>query len=461
MSTTPHSDSLPPRALDDVDNLFKFFLRDLVGCVTAMAAECGDISHVVVGKQTFVLVNHPDLVRDVLVTNYKQFEKAIRVTPVRRILGDGLLTAEGETHVRSRRLSQPAFHRDRIASYAETMVEYAVREQAWWTDGETRDMTAEMTRLTLAIVAKTLFGADVEAEEARDVGEAMAELSGLSNLSTIPFFDQIDKLSSIGSERFEAALETLDRALYRIIAERRRDTNDRGDLLSMLLSATDDDGGGMSDKQLRDESMTLFLAGHETTATALTWTWYLLAQHPDVEARVHAEIDTVLGGRVPTIDDVRALPYTERVITESMRLYSPVWIMARRVLEDYHAGGYVVPAGGYVLMSQHLLHRDPRFYTDVDTFDPDRWTPEMKAALPKFAYFPFGGGPRVCIGEGFAWTEAILLVATIASRWRMRTVDGFVPELQPGIVLRPKHGVPMIFEKRVHRSAQINTDESV
>ena len=238
--------------------------------------------------------------------------------------------------------------------------------------------------------------------------------------------------------------------IYRMIDERRKSGTDRGDLLSMLLLAqdTEGDGGGMTDLQLRDEAMTIFLAGHETTANALTWTWYLLSEHPDVEARFHAEIDSALGSRLPTVDDMAVLAYTRMVLAESMRLYPPAWILGRRALGPFEANGYEIPARSIVLMSQYVTHRDARWFPDPERFDPERFSPERQAERPKFAYFPFGGGPRVCIGEQFAWMEGVILLATIAQRWKLRLVPGHPVALQPIITLRPKHGMAMAVEAR-------------
>jgi cytochrome P450 len=284
----------------------------------------------------------------------------------------------------------------------------------------------------------------------------MAEISALSNLIAFPFMPHVEKFMLFGRRRFDAARARLDETIFRIIAERRASGEDRGDLLSMLLLATEEEGEQtLSDAHLRDEVMTIFLASHDTTANWLTWTWYLLAEHPDVEARLHEEVDAVLGGGRPTLDDLPRLTFTEMVLTESMRVLPPVWIISRKTLEDYRVGGAVIPKGAIVLMSQFLLHHDPRFFDAAERFDPDRWAPELRSRVPRFAYFPFGAGPRQCIGEQFARMEATLLVATIAQRWRLRRVAGCTPELQPGIVLRPKAGLYLIPEERVPQSSGV------
>ena len=415
----------------------------------AMKETHGDIAHWRIGPQHLYLFSHPDLIRDVLVTNGRNFHKSRGLERAKRLLGNGLLTSEDEFHLRQRRLAQPAFHRQRIASYAVTMGEYATRTSERWLDGQTLDMHTEMMRLTLGIVARTLFDADVE-NEAAEIGEALTTAFESFNFAMLPFTEYLEKLPLPSVRRFNAARDTLDRTIYRMIEERRRSREDKGDLLSMLLMATDTegDGTGMSDLQLRDEALTIFLAGHETTANALTWTWYLLSQHPDVEGRLHAEIDAMLSGRVQTNEDMKSLPYTRMVFAESMRLYPPAWAIGRRALERFEARGFTIPRRSVVLMSQYIMHRDARFFPEPERFNPDRWKAEIAALRPKFSYFPFGGGNRVCIGEQFAWMEGILLIAALAQKWRMRLVPGHPVEVQPLITLRPKHGMRMILEKR-------------
>jgi len=429
------------------------FLRELarnpLASMLAMQREYGDILHYKIGPQHLYLFNDPELIRDVLVTNQKNFTKSRGLERARRLLGNGLLTSEGEFHLRQRRLAQPAFHRQRIAAYGTTMTSYADRTRSAWRDGSTVDMHVEMMRLTLAIVAKTLFDADVDAEAA-NIGRALTVSFESFNFGILPFTELLEKLPLPYVRRFNAARDTLDRTIYRMIDERRATNDDRGDLLSMLLMATDTegDGSGMSDTQLRDEAMTIFLAGHETTANALTWTWYLLSQHPEVEARMHAELDSALAGRKPGFDDLAALPYTRMVLAESMRLYPPAWAIGRRAINSFEARGYIIPKRSVVLMSQYITHRDPRFFPDPERFDPERWTADAQAARPKFSYFPFGGGARVCIGEQFAWMEGILLIATLAQQWKMRLIPGHPVDIQPLITLRPRHGMRMTLVRR-------------
>jgi cytochrome P450 len=396
------------------------------------------------------LVSRPEWIRDVLVTHAASFHKGRGLERAKRLLGEGLLTSEDPVHLRQRRMMQPAFHHQRIAGYGEAMVEHAERLTAGWSDRETRDVAREMTVLTLGIVGRTLFDADVDAE-AEEIGEALSTALELFRQTlTLPFFDVLDRLPLPHNRRFEKAKARIDATIYRLIAERRREPGGRSDLLSMLLAASDTegDGGGMSDVQVRDEAITIFLAGHETTANALAWTWYLLSQNPEAESRMHAELDAVLADRPPGVGDLPRLAYTEMVLAESMRLFPPAWIIGRRAMEPYSIGAFDVPERSIVLASQWVTHRDPRYFPDPERFDPERWRPEAKEARPKFSYFPFGGGPRVCIGEGFAWMEGILILAAVARRWRLLLEPGQSIVPAPGITLRPRHGIRMQLEQR-------------
>jgi cytochrome P450 len=422
--------------------------RDPLAFLTGLARAHGDIARFRLGPIDVHLISRPDWIRDVLVTHADRFHKGRGLERAKRLLGEGLLTSEDPVHLRQRRMMQPAFHRQRIASYAEVMSAYASRHADGWRDGETRDVALEMSRLTLAIVGKTLFDADV-ASEADEIGEALTVAMALFGRTfSLPFFQILDRLPLPSNRRFERARARIDATIARMIAERRRSPGERGDLLSLLVQAqdTEGDGGGMSDTQVRDEAVTIFLAGHETTANALAWTWYLLSQNPEVEARLHAEVDTLEGDL--GFDDLPRLRYTEMVLSESMRLYPPAWIIGRRSLTDYEVGGFTVPQGSIVVASQWVTHRDPRFFPDPERFDPSRWHAEAKESRPRFSYFPFGGGPRVCIGEGFAWMEGVLLLATLARRWRLRLQPGQDIVPAPSITLRPRHGMRVILEKR-------------
>jgi cytochrome P450 len=425
------------------------FWRDPTGQVLQITREHGDVASFRFGSDLHVLLNDPESIRRVLVTDQRLYMKGKALQEAKRVLGEGLLTSEGEQHMRQRRLIQPLFHHRRIGAYGGVMTELAERLQAGWEDGEARDIHADMARLTLAIVGRTLFDADVEGE-AREIGEALAVALESVNTLVFPFGSLWERSPLPGPRRFRRACERLDATIYRLIAERRASGLERDDLLSLLLRARDEagDGGGMTDRQVRDEAMTLFLAGHETTSNLLTWTWYLLSGAPEAEERLHAELDRVLDGRLPGVDDLPALTYAQRVIDESLRLYPPVWLFGRRSLEDTELGGYAIPRGTVVSVSQWVTHHDPRWFPDPWRFDPDRWQPEEAAGRPQWSYFPFGGGTRVCIGEGFARMEAMLVLATIASRWRLRLAPGHRVELRPRITLRPRDGLPMLLERR-------------
>lgn len=436
------------------------FRRDPLGLLERMARDYGDVSAVRLGTRRVHLLNHPDLVKDVLVNEHRRFHKGRGLQLAKHLLGEGLLTSEGDFHRRQRRLAQPAFHQQRLAAYGEAMVEHAARTSERWARLSAQTATApildihqESMRLTLGIAGKTLFGAEVE-DEAEQIGRAIATgIELFQSFTSLPFASLLERLPLPSTRRFVKARERLDATIYRLIAARRATAEDRGDLLSMLLLAQDEEGsGGMSDAQVRDEAMTIFLAGHETTANALTWTWYLLSRHPEVEARLHAELDQVLRGRRAEVEDMAHLVYTRRVLAESLRLYPPAWVIGRRAIVDYEAAGYRVPKGSIVLLSPWVMHRDPRFFPDPDRFDPDRWTDEARAARPRFAYFPFGAGPRICLGEQFAWMEGVLVLATLARRWRPRLAPGPPVVLQPSITLRPFGGMRMILEPRSART---------
>lgn len=422
------------------------FSRDPLTFLTTVSRTYGDLSSYRMGGELIFFVNDPQYIKDILVTHHRNFTKSRGLERTKRLLGNGLLTSEGAFHLRQRRLMQPAFHRDRIASYGQTMVTYADRMRRAWSSGSTIDVSEEMMRLTLSIAGKTLFDVDVESQAA-EVRRALTAMMDTFWLTMMPFAPMLERLPVGPLRRARLARERLDAIIYGMIAQRRSGALDRGDLLSMLLLAQDeDDGSTMTDRQIRDEAMTILLAGHETTANALAWTWYLLSQSAEVEARLHAEVEGALNGRLPTVANIPSLPFVERVVTEAMRLYPPAWLIGRRAIDPYPIGGYVAPARAIFLMSQWVMHHDPRFFSEPDRFHPDRWTPEFKASLPKFAYFPFGGGPRQCIGESFAWMELVLVVAAIAQRWRLRLVPGHPVVPRPLVTLRTRHGIRMTVE---------------
>lgn len=443
--TTPAAKMAQPPSVkrDLIGGHFRSFRRDPTGFLTRLS-RLGDVSAFRMGPQHGFLIAHPEMVRDLLVVNAHKFVKGRALQRAKAMLGEGLLTSEGEFHLRQRRMIQPAFHRHRIAEYARSMVENAGRLSSEWQDGDVRDIDREMMRLTLRIVAKTLFNSDVE-NEADDVGRAITTLTELFNFLLLPFSEWLEKLPLPHSRRYRAARATLNSIIYGIINERRRSGEDKGDLLSVLLMAQDeDDGEVMTDEQVRDEALTLFLAGHETTANALTWTWYLLSRNAATESKLHEELDRVVAGRLPTFDDIPLLKYTEAVLAESMRLFPPAWTVGRLAIEPHVFGGYSIPKGGLVLASQWVMHHDPRFWENADEFIPERWEKlPVKEAGQKFIYFPFGGGARRCIGESFAWTEGILLLATLAQKWKLQLVSDQKIGLNPMITLRPKFGMKM------------------
>lgn len=406
----------------------------------------GDVIGLRFLKFRIYFLNHPDMIEDLLVTQARKFEKGRVLKANKRLFGKGLLTSEGDFWLRQRRLAQPAFHRARINSYAEAMVQYAERLVETWKNGEQRDIHVEMMGLTLQIVGKTLFGVEVTGE-VQEVGHALEALMELNSdfrrLMLVPGW-----MPTLTNIRAELAIRRLDKIIYKIIRERRASGEDRGDLLSMLLRAQDEDGSHMTDTQLRDEALTIFLAGHETTAVTLSWTWWLLAQHPEVEAKLHAELDLVLNGRTPTLDDLPSLRYTDRVITESMRLYPPAWGMARVAVEDTEIAGYKIRKGSGVTVSQWAVHRDPRWFDAPLEFRPERWEGDLAKRLPRFAYFPFGGGPRQCIGNTFALMETALVLATIAQHYRFNLVAEHPVVPIASITLRPRYGIKVVLEKR-------------
>src|SRR3954467_3511484 len=427
-----------PRARFFGLSAYPAFSGDRIGALARLARDYGDIVLFRLGTQAMALLNHPDYVEDVLVTRARLFKKGRALERARRLLGEGLLTAEGEAHLRQRRLVQPSFHRQRIEGYARAMVAHAARTAERWQDRGEIDVAAEMTQLTLTIVGDTLFGTDVESD-ARTVRQALTDVFEMFPITMSPAGPLLERLPLPAVLRYKRAQATLDRLIYRIIAERRSSPADRGDLLSMLLLASDDEDNGsrLTDRQVRDEAMTLFLAGHETTPNALTWAWHLLGQHPDVERRLHQELDAVLGDRAASAEDAMNLPYTRQVLAEVMRCYPPAWGIGRRAIDNVEIGGYTIPRGTVVLLSKYLLHHDARFFPDPERFDPDRWLPERQRERPRFAYFPFGGGNRVCIGESFAWTEGILVLATLARHWRLQRVETAPVPMKAVLTLRP------------------------
>jgi cytochrome P450 len=417
------------------------FQRDPVATLKKLATY-GDLARMRLALSVF-LVSDPELIRQLFLPLNDSMTKGRALERAKILLGEGLLTSEGAHHARQRRLIMPAFHRGRIALYGGVMAELACRMRESWSEGQEIDLRGEMMRLTLDIAGRTMFGAKLESE-ASAISQALNEVMDRFQLAMLPGTLWMRHLPTPGNLRLKRAMKRLDAVVFGMIAQARQEEKlrpqGRDDLLAMLLQAQDeeDNNAFMSDTQVRDEVMTLFLAGHETTANALTWTWVQMARNPSIFERLRAEVHEVLGDRLPKASDLQALKYTEMVFAESMRLYPPAWIVGRRATEDMELGGYAIPKGSILVMSQLLTHRDPRFWKDPESFDPQRFSAEEKAKRPHFAYFPFGAGPRGCIGEGFAWMEGILVLATLAQRWRLDVAPEQSIEASPQFTLRPK-----------------------
>lgn len=393
---------------------------------------------------------HPDQVRDVLITFNRNLQPGPGNAWLRRVLGDGLLTNEVHaSHLAHRRLVQPAFHRERINGYARSMITAAEATARQWEHGQDLDAGHAMMEVTLRIVSKTLLDVDVE-DEIAQIGAAVDVANGHVTARMLnPIGPLFQRLPLPSNRRFDEAVGYLDEFVYRIVDERRASGVDAGDLISELLLARDEDGNhAMTRQEVRDEAMTLFLAGHETTANALTWTWYLLATNPEAEAALHQELDQVLDGRLPTMEDLPRLSWTANVVSEALRLYPPAWGIARSAHTPFRLDGIDIERGATLVVSQYLTQRDGRWFRDPDLFRPQRWTEGFRAALPRFAYFPFGGGPKQCIGERFAWIEAVLVLATLARAWRFRLDPDQEIDVNPQITLRPRHGMRMFAERR-------------
>lgn len=406
----------------------------------------GDAVQVKIAHLQACLLSHPSFVEEVLVTQNRKFIKPQLLKQASEVLGNGLLTSDGEFWLRQRRLAQPAFHRDRIANYAQLMSIFSDQTTNRWQNGQTMDIHEEMMSLTLQIVARALFGADVS-DKTEAVGRALD--SALQRFTErMSLMRLLDRFPLPRNIRFRQRQRELDGIIYSMIDAGRKSKTESDDLLSMLLHAQDDDGSQMTDQQLHDEVITLFLAGHETTAISLSWTWMLLAQYPEAESQLHEELDRVLGERPPTIADLPNLRWTEMVVKESMRLYPPAWRVGREAVEDCIIGGYHIPKGMQVVASQWVIHRDPRWYQHPDKFLPERWDSDLARQLPKFAYFPFGGGPRRCIGDEFAKMEATLILASIARRFKLTLLPNQQIDYFPSITLRPKYGIQVRTEQR-------------
>ena len=445
----PQIQNAPPTVKADLfGGHFRSFRRQPTEFLTKIS-KLGDVTNFRIAKQQAFLVNHPDLVRDLLVTNHAKFMKGRALQKAKTLLGEGLLTSEKEFHLRQRRMIQPAFHRSRINEYAKSMILFAEKMAGEWNDGDVRDVDKEMMRLTLWIVGKTLFNSNVE-DSTSEVGAAMTTIVSMFNFMVLPFSELLEKLPLPPIKRLKNARKTLDDVIYKIINERRKSGEDTGDLLSMLLMAQDEEtGNAMTDEQIRDECLTLFLAGHETTANALAWTFYLLSQNPAAEAKFHREIDEVIGANPVAPEDYPRLKFTEQIFAESMRLFPPAWTVGRLSTEPHEFNGYEIPVKSLVLASPFVMQRDARFWEQPNEFVPERWEKvSIKEAGNKFIYFPFSKGVRSCIGESFAWMEGVLLLAILGRKWKFNLMPEQKIGLQAMITLRPKFGMQMRIEKR-------------
>jgi len=422
------------------------FRRDPLSLLERLAP-FGDLVRIRVPRSDAYLLNDPDLVQGALVSDHRAFHKGPTIQAAKMLLGSSLLTSEEEVHHRRRRLIQPMFHHQRIASYGDAMVRHAERAEARWSDGATVDIQAEMSALTLSVVGETLFGTDVDEARSATVRRAMTDTLGMFDRVYSPLFRLLVRLPSPTMRHYHRLEADLNRVIAEMIAERRAAGITGNDLLSLLLRARED-GAGMDDEQVRDEALTLFLAGHETTAIALTWTWWLLSRNPHAEHRMHEELDAVVGGRAPMVADVPNLPYTQAVVSESLRLRPPVWAMGRTAVAEHRANGHTIAPGSIVVIAPWLLHHDERWWPEPLTFRPERWLGDEQERRPRYAFLPFGGGPRVCIGEPFARLEAAMMVASIGRRWRFEAVTDEDPELQAVITLRPRGGLPMVTRRR-------------
>ena len=456
MTTTP-----PPRAARRAPGrrgaplvgVLPLIRRDSLAFLMGVFREYGDVVRYKLGPVGSHLVAHPDAVKYVLQEHVKNFTKDhISYGMLRRVAGNGLVTSQGDFWLRQRRLAQPAFHRQRIAALGAQIVSATEELLAAWeprlADGRAFEVGEEMMRLALRIASEALFGANMQAQ-----ASAVSHSFNILSAQLVARFRSFNILPPVLPTRadraWRAAVAELDRVVYGLIAERRRRAEDTGDLLSMLMLARDEETGEqMDDRQLRDEVLTMLVAGHETTATALTWVWAMLDRHPQAAARLHAELDTVLEGRAPTVADAPKLAYTRMVIDETMRLYPPLYIMSRKVREEDEIGGFRIPAGSSVDVSPYVTHRHPAFWEEPERFDPERFTPERAAARHKYAYVPFSTGPRMCIGNSFALLEATLVLATVAQRYRLRVREGHTLAPSPLLTLRPKDGLPVHLERR-------------
>ncbi len=445
LSATPAGGKAPagPRGRPIVGSMFEFS-RNTLEFITEVSRRYGPVARYRVANLVFYQVSHPDGVQRILQEKYRNYVKGRLFDILRASAGDGLFTSEGAFWLRQRRLMQPAFHRQRIASFADLMTRNTLEMLSRWETGRPIDVSQEITDLTMAIVSQALFGAQFEDPSHRVSRAIEITLEDINFRFEVPFYPPRG-VPTPRNLRVRKAMRLLDEVIYEIIEQRRRGETGADDLLGMLMSARDEETGeAMSDVQLRDEVLTIFVAGHETTAVALTWAFHLLSQHPDAETRLWAEIETALNGRPPGLEDLPNLPYARMVIDEALRLYPPAWITNRTCLEEDEICGYRIPAGAYVAISPYVTHRLPEFWDHPDRFDPDRFSSERSEGRHRYAYLPFGGGPHKCIGYSFALMEAQLILATVLQRHRLEPMPGHAVVPGPHATLRPAGGLPML-----------------
>jgi cytochrome P450 len=440
--------------------IIRQFARDPISTLTKIADEYGDISHFKLGRQHVYLINNPDYIERILIYDHSNFKKGQRLQTAKRVVGEGLVTSEGEFHKKQRKLIQPLFLPKKISSYGAIMTDRALGMIQQWKDGSIVNIHAELMKVTLSIICKSVMNYEMGSKQAKDFAKAFSISKKYSSRLQHPVGHVLDHVPILPKvAQASAARKTLDSIVYGLISERRKEMKAgkdiaANDLLSRLIQVQDEDGSIMSDKQLRDEIITILIAGHETTSNALTWTYYLLSQNPQAERKVFEEIDSVFIGNgqkqhlKPSVADLPKLKYVEKVFREAMRIYPPVWSMGRFVEEDYSLGIYTIPKGSSLLFSQYVMHHNSKYYNNPESFHPDRCTEEFTMHLPRFSYFPFGGGIRGCIGEPFAWQEGILLIATISSYWSTRLAPNERVKLEPGITLNPKKGIKMRLRAR-------------
>lgn len=423
------------------------FRRDPLGFLDKLARLYGDIVFIEIAGKPVYIINKPEYIQELLIYQSDKLHKALALEVLKPVFGQGLLTSEDDFHKKQRKLSAPAFARQKLFGYAETMIALAEDMNREFAVKRELDMHEAMMRLTLKIVAKTLFGSNVDGDTDR-VAQAIEDIMAITDRILNPLGPVLNALPTPKTLRFHAAVKDLDEIIFRIIAQKKAEGGEGNDLLSTLMAVRDEDGNPMSDKQLRDECLTIFLAGHETTANALSWTWYLLSQNPQVREKFEAELAQFADKEKLSAEEYPKLIYTRQIISESFRVFPPAWMISRQIMADIQLGGYTIPKGVMIVISQWAVHHNPKYWPDPFKFDPGRFAPELADTRHKFTFFPFGGGIRQCIGDQFAWMEAVLLLASIGRKFRFQTVSTQPPKPQPLITLRPTGGLPMRCEIR-------------